>query len=278
MLNKFCVIIGTKKGGTSSLYEYIRQHPNVVGGFKKEPNFFGHIKRWEKGLKWYQDQFVGYNELKHSYGIDATTDYTQDGFIDVAKRMKESGFNFKFIYLVRNPFDKIESQTHQFLIDGDSIRPIYECLDSRIINSVKYYKQLEQYMNYFSKDQMFVINFERLKSDLPDLMNEITRFLELPDYKYDLSHIHNLKDSAVGQSYKGYRLLRELLRGIKLTPYIPQKHKDRFREILGKYGGKKISKDSYKLSERQRDYVFNEIKDDLEKLNTEFGINFNIDK
>src|SRR5690606_12331135 len=120
-----------------------------------------HINRWRKGVQWYQDQFIGYDCEKHLYGIDGTTDYTQDGFIDVARRIKESGFNFKFIYIVRNPFDKIESQTHQFLIDGDSIRPIYECLDSRIINSVKYYNQLEQYLEFFSKEQILVVNFDR---------------------------------------------------------------------------------------------------------------------
>src|SRR5690606_3017948 len=133
---------------------------------------------------------------------------------------------------------------------------------------------LEQYLDYFSKDQILVLNFARLKHDLPNLMEEITRFLELPHHNYDLSRIHNLKDSAVGQSYKGYRLLRKLLRGIKVTPYIPQKYKDQFRGILGKYGGKKISKDSYKLSERQREYVYHEIKHDLQKLRTEFGIDF----
>lgn len=271
MLNKYCVIIGTKKGATSSLYEYLRQHPSIVGGFKKEPNFFGRIKNWDKGLSWYQSQFIGYNDKKHIYGIDATTDYTQEGFVDVPKRMKESGFDFKFIYILRNPFEKIESQTHQFLIDGDTKRPIYECLDSRIIDSVKYYKQLEKYTQFFSKDKFLLIDFERFKNDLENVMLEVTNFLELADYEYDLSHVHNLKSSAIGQSFKGYRLLRSVLRGMKLTPYIPQVIKDKFRTILGKYGGKNIPKEAYTLTERQKEIIYEEIKDDVSRLEHHFN-------
>lgn len=271
MLNKFCIIIGTKKGGTSSLYEYIKQHPSLIGGFKKEPNFFGNIKNWEKGLNWYQNQFIGYDQKKHIYGLDATTDYTQQGFLNIPMRMKKSGYKYKFIYILRDPFDKIESQTHQFLIDGDSIRPIYECLDCRVIESANYYKQLQEYLKYFSKDQFLLVDFKRLKTDPDALMKQITDFLELPPYSYDTSYVHNLKSSAVGQSFKGYRVLREILRKFNLTPFIPQLAKDKLRSIIGKYGGKKINEENYTLSEYQKEYLTNILHDDIKALEENFN-------
>lgn len=273
MLNNFCIIIGTKKGATSSLYEYIRQHPSIVGGFKKEPNYFGHIKNWEKGKEWYQRQFVGYKKEIHSYGIDATTDYTQEGFIDIPRRMKNSGFDFKFIYIIRDPFSKIESQTHQFLIDGDTIRPIYECLDTRIIESAKYCKQLEKYLEFFPREQFLLIDFDRIKNDLNNVMLEVNEFLELSDHEYDLSHIHNLKSSAIGQSFKGYRLLRTGLRRLKLTPLIPQIAKDKFRTILGKYGGRNVPRDAYTLTDRQKEFILSEmgLEEDINRLEQKFG-------
>ncbi len=190
--------------------------------------------------------------------------------------MKESGFEFKFIYVIRNPFDKIESQTHQFLIDGDTIRPIYECLDARIIDSVKYYQQLEKYLEFFSKDQILLVDFERIKKDIKNVMIEVTDFLELPGHEYDLSHIHNLKSSAIGQSYKGYRLLRSILRSLKLTPYIPQVVKDKFRMSIGKYGGKNIPKEAHTLTERQKEVIYNEIKNDIHRLEQEFNFKLKI--
>lgn len=271
MLKDFCVIIGTKKGGTSSLYEYLKQHPKIVGGFIKEPNFFGNIKKWEKGLQWYQKQFIDYDPDTHKFGLDATTDYTQEGFIGIPKRMKDTDFNFKFIYILRDPFDKIESQTHQFLIDRDTIRPIYECLDVRILESAKYYKQLSKYLEYFSKDQFMIVDFSRMKYDIEGVMGEITNFLGIPEFNYDTSYIHNLKSSAKGQSYRGYRLLRSILRKLSITPMIPQKLKDRVRKNLGNYGGKNIVEENYSLSEEQKEYVAKQLKEDIKSLEREFG-------
>ncbi|WP_034060365.1 sulfotransferase domain-containing protein [Lacinutrix jangbogonensis] len=273
MLNKFCLIIGTKKGATSSLYEYIRQHPKVAGGFKKEPNFFGNIKNWKKGLQWYQKQFVEYVAEQHDYGIDATTDYTQDGFINIPKRIKESNINVKFIYVVRDPFKKIESQTHQFLTDRDSIRPITECLDTRIIESAKYYKQVAKYLKFFDKKDFLFVDFERLRTDSKLVMKEINSFLELTDFQYDTSYLHNDKKSAIGQSFKSYRLLREFLRKLNITPLIPQIAKDKVRLGLGKYGGKKISEEDYKLTIEQKLVLKEELLLDAIKLEEEFGFN-----
>lgn len=271
MLTNFCIIIGTKKGATSSLYEYLRQHPKIAGGFIKEPNFFGNIKKWEKGLDWYQEQFVDYVSEEHNIGIDATTDYTQEGFIGIPERMKSTEYNFRFIYILRDPFDKIESQTHQFLIDRDTIRPIYECLDVRIVESANYYKQLKKYLKHFPKEHFLLIDFGRMKTDIDGVMKEATEFLNLSQFEYDTSYVHNLKSSAVGQSFKGYRLLRKILRNLRITPLIPQVMKDRVRSGLGKFGGKKIQEEEYRLSEAQKQHIAEMLQEDLVNLEQEFG-------
>ncbi|MEQ5791015.1 sulfotransferase domain-containing protein [Muricauda sp. NFXS6] len=270
---KYCIIIGTKKGGTSSLYEYLRQHPSIVGGFKKEPNFFGNIKNWEKGIEWYDEQFVGYNEKVHKYKIDATTDYTQDGFWNVTGNMKESGLGFKFIYILRDPFQKIESQTHQFLADRDTIRPIYECLDTRIIESTKYHKQLMKYLEFFPKDQFLLVDFSRMKNDIEEVMREVTEFLELERFQYDTSYLHNEKKSAIGQSFRIYRFIREILRKFRITPLIPQVAKDKLRLLFGKYGGKRIQKEDYQLTLEQKKYLKEELLPDVVALEKKFGFN-----
>lgn len=268
---KYCIIIGTKKGATSSLYEYIRQHPRVVGGFKKEPNFFGNIKNWEKGMKWYHEQFIGHDPDQHVYFLDGTTDYTQEGYINIPRRMKETGKDFKFIYILRDPFQKMESQTHQFLIDRDSIRPIYECLDVRIVESCKYHKQLSRYLEHFPKGDFLLLDFNALRSDIDSVMSKVTDFLGLEEFEYDTSHIHNLKRSAVGQSYRGYRILRQLLRTLRITPLIPQVVKDKFRQLLGRYGGKKIKEEDYRLTQEQKRFLKKELMQDVKRLEEEFG-------
>lgn len=40
MINNFAVIIGCMKCGTTSLFYYLSQHPQIAACNPKEPNFF----------------------------------------------------------------------------------------------------------------------------------------------------------------------------------------------------------------------------------------------
>ena len=46
------IIIGVARGGTTSLYEYLIDHPNIVGASRKEVHFFDN--HYQKGLAWYR--------------------------------------------------------------------------------------------------------------------------------------------------------------------------------------------------------------------------------
>ncbi len=56
MLPNF-LIVGAASAGTSSLYEYLRQHPQVFMATPKELRFFSSDDRWARGLKWYEQSF-----------------------------------------------------------------------------------------------------------------------------------------------------------------------------------------------------------------------------
>ncbi len=49
------LIIGAEKCGTSSLYQYIIEHPHVLGAIEKEIHFFTY--NFDKGLDWYRSHF-----------------------------------------------------------------------------------------------------------------------------------------------------------------------------------------------------------------------------
>ena len=48
-------IIGTQKGGTSSLYDYLTEHPSIESCYSKEPSYFD--RYYERGLNWYKINF-----------------------------------------------------------------------------------------------------------------------------------------------------------------------------------------------------------------------------
>ena len=49
------VIIGTQRGGTTSLHAYLSAHPQVATPKTKELHFL--TDRYERGLDWYRGQF-----------------------------------------------------------------------------------------------------------------------------------------------------------------------------------------------------------------------------
>lgn len=55
------LIIGVQKGGTTSLYRYLEEHPCVASAFAREVHFFDNHTRdykYGKGMSWYRSHFV----------------------------------------------------------------------------------------------------------------------------------------------------------------------------------------------------------------------------
>ncbi len=50
-------IIGAAKAGTTTLFDLLRQHPQVYFPFAKEPAFFSDDDEYAKGVGWYQDTY-----------------------------------------------------------------------------------------------------------------------------------------------------------------------------------------------------------------------------
>jgi Sulfotransferase family len=55
------VIIGTQRGGTTSLYRYLTQHPDIGSALRKEVHFFD--RYYEKGMNWYLANFPMHGEV-----------------------------------------------------------------------------------------------------------------------------------------------------------------------------------------------------------------------
>ena len=49
-------IVGTQKGGTTSLMRFLTRHPQVARSERKEVHFFDRF--YDRGVDWYSDQFA----------------------------------------------------------------------------------------------------------------------------------------------------------------------------------------------------------------------------
>lgn len=108
------IIIGTQRAGTTSLYEYLVQHPQVLPAENIEVHFFDH--HYAKGVDWYKGHFPSKLEKfvasMRSFGKtlagEASPYYLF--YEKAAERMHEILPNVKLIVLLRNPIDRAYSQ------------------------------------------------------------------------------------------------------------------------------------------------------------------------
>lgn len=104
------MLIGAMKSGTTTLYNLLIQHPEICGCVSKEPEYFSQKMGYARFKKGRYEELFDMDNSKHKFILDASTGYTKyPSEIGVANRIKEYGLNPFFIYIVRDPLERIVS-------------------------------------------------------------------------------------------------------------------------------------------------------------------------
>jgi len=123
MLPNF-IIPGVPKSGTTSLYFYLEEHPEIVLSSEKEPYFFcGPIDNQK--IADYKKLFVGKSGAKAIGESSVVYIYSKKAALRIKKML---GNNVKFIFVLRNPVDRtISAYLHMAKRNADK-RPIDRAL------------------------------------------------------------------------------------------------------------------------------------------------------
>ena len=130
------MIIGFPKCGTTSLYDYLTQHPQITPPLGKEIDFFDRL--YERGVNWYRVRFPGkaYNFFKHTasnkkiFTGEATPRYV---FHPLAlQRIKKLIPDSKFIILLRNPIDRAYSHYNMNFQNGYEYRTFEDAIEHEV--------------------------------------------------------------------------------------------------------------------------------------------------
>ncbi len=172
------IVIGAQKAGTSSLWEYLNEHPDVFVTLDKEPKFFVKERGWERGLLWYEGLFdtAGAAKARGEFSTDYTCFPIYSG---VPARMASLVPDVKLIYLMRNPLERMRSAYAYGLWQGTETRTIGEALrvDARYHIQSQYALQIEQYADRFSPSQMLFVTSEDLRQQRRETMSRIFSFI-----------------------------------------------------------------------------------------------------
>jgi hypothetical protein len=271
MINNFVIIIGAMKSGTSSLFSYLSQHPSISPCKTKEPNFFSNDTNWNKGLDWYK-RLWDWNPKIHKYALEASTHYTKiPSYPNAAKRISTVKANFKFIYIMRDPIKRIESHYSHNIRNKEveELKTIISRVKScHLIETSRYAKQIIEYYKRFPEDSILLLRFESLRAYPRKVLTKVCEFLRIdPDFSFKgIGNVYN-KSGLVNKSplwnfLEGITLLRKFAK--KIIPF-------QLREAV-RFALSKKSKFYYKLSKKEKEFVINELREDLRILKTRYGV------
>jgi hypothetical protein len=192
------VIIGTQRGGTTSLHAYLGAHPRVSIPSKKELHFITDL--YERGLDWYLGQFPA--GLAPGTLTGEATPYAL--FHPLApRRLREFAPEAKLIVLLRNPIDRahshylferaigrepldfsaaLDAEPHRLM--GEEARlfrdPTYRSAAHRHFSYAtrgNYAPQLERWFELFPREQILIVRSEDLYQRTAETYARVAAFL-----------------------------------------------------------------------------------------------------
>ncbi|HEV2865639.1 MAG TPA: sulfotransferase [Allosphingosinicella sp.] len=177
------IVIGAQKCATSSLHQYLAAHPDIFMSQRKELNFFVAEKEWPQGLDWYRAHFP---EAAKVRGESSPNYTTYPFFAGVAERMHAALPDARLIYVVRDPIERMLSQYAHAVERYNLKRPAGEVLlDPEGVYQARsrYFLQLQEYLRFYDKSAIMVVEYEALAADRPAMLRRIFEFLGVdPDF------------------------------------------------------------------------------------------------
>ncbi|MDQ3731459.1 MAG: sulfotransferase domain-containing protein, partial [Pseudomonadota bacterium] len=152
------IVIGAMKAGTTSLYHYLSQHPEIGMSRHKELNFFKTNADFAKGLDWYAAQFPSGSRVLG----ESSPNYSKCHlFPGVAERLHSVLPRISLIYLVRHPVDRAVSHYVHQVSTGKESRPfeaVFEDLEQNpYVLTGAYMFQLRQYLRFYPAERMLIV-------------------------------------------------------------------------------------------------------------------------
>lgn len=234
------LVIGTMRGGTSSLYTYLGYHPCVAPSLRKEVEFFS--RHFDRGQAWYRAHFphaarrAAMARLGRSLLTFEATPYYLFGpqcpqraaavvpdakLIVMLRDPAERAFSH-FEHMTRHGLEKlsfeeaIETEPERLADDLQHLRDDPSAVGPALrrfsyLSRGRYAEQLERWLAVYPRDQLLVLESERMFEQPLDVHRQVLLFLGLPQVKPPQFRNYSYVDSRPVRSRLDPGLRRELL-------------------------------------------------------------------
>lgn len=207
------LICGAPKAGTTALYEYLRQHPDVLMSTPKEPGFFH--ENHHKGVEWFRSHFDDWEGETAIGEASVMTMPTPGAEERVAKLIPDA----RLIFLLRDPVERAYSD-YLFNVQQGWIPPdvsfgriirdevdVKDYSGEALINRGLYLKHLRRFSEHFCRSQMRVLLARDLKRKTACVVRSVYSFIGVDeDVSLGTPERHNTT------SYMRYEMIYRTLR------------------------------------------------------------------
>ncbi|MCA0931070.1 sulfotransferase domain-containing protein [Lutimonas saemankumensis] len=208
------MIVGAHKSGTTSLKNYLNEHPDILGHVQRDMKFFMNEEEYSKGFEAIFDKYMNVGDVDNAKCIvakDAGTYLLESNL----KRIKDHNHECKIVFLIRNPVNRAYSHYKFELgkgyyhdLDFERILKFedYSESEGKFFNHVlklgKYSVHYKTMLELFDKTNIKVILFEDLKENPEKVCKDIFSWIGVDSsFEPNTNKVHNLSKKP---KYKWY--------------------------------------------------------------------------
>jgi hypothetical protein len=210
------IVIGAQKAGTTSLFEYLRRHPELCLPAGKEAPYFSHDEVWGRGWENFMGENFASFDPTHKWGT-VTPQYMVGGVYEatvppgaadphrdertVPLRIHERLPHVRLVAILRDPVERARSHHRMAFMNGferrsfdeaihellrpDSLLQARRCPQERTgyVTWGEYGRILAGYLDVFPREQVLVVFTEDLERVPEQVLRRVHAFLDVtPDF------------------------------------------------------------------------------------------------
>ena len=274
-------IVGAAKCATTSVYKYLKDHPEIYMSAVKEPKFFslpyrpvpgtgpGDERVEEYAIK-DMDAYMSLFQEASAYPVrgEASVDYLY--YHQTAEDIYSFNPRAKILICLRDPIERAysgytdhrrsrETLTFHKALAAEESRTSYEFI-WQYKKLGLYYESVKRFLDVFGPDQVRIVFFEDIRERLDDTIGGICRFLGVDD-AYRIQAVRRFNPSGTPNAF--------MTRMGRLLPWVKNAMKKIMPKRYARFRSKTLTKEP--MAEEDREYLREYYREDIANLSGLLG-------
>jgi hypothetical protein len=278
------MIVGAQKAGTTSLNQYLSQHPQIFTHYALEFSMFADLDEYEKGFAYhYKKGLTPDSKKKSAHALFAAKRVDLIYDIELLKKLKEHNAGVKIVLVLRNPIERAFSAFGYCHFNGMEPYTLFEDAIYKndphrfeneafkkscdYIGRSTYAENIKKLTSLFPVENIKIYLFEEMIKDLNKHLNEMSAMLSLPSFSFDTSVKFNEQRALRSRSFSKL-LAPGKFKNLKII--MPVRYRVMLKRKLKSLNsaGNIQKNNSKRIDENTRAYLRDVFKNDVVELET----------